>query len=526
LTDGGPTLPRPAANAHVAVIDIGSNSVRLVVYDRACRAPIPRFNEKALCALGRGLEPGGTLDPVAAAAAHRAVVRYVRLAEAMAVADLRLAATEAVRRAADGGRFLAEVERSIGRRIEVLSGEAEARLSALGVAGGFWQPDGVMADLGGGSVELAAVDAMGAAGPCVSLPLGTLRLRAAVAEHPDAARATVDRALAAIDWLDGGAVGRDLYVVGGGWRALGRIHLAGSKAPLDVIHGHAIDGGAALGLGRRIAGLSRQKLLALPGVPRRRIDTLPAAGLLLERAVARLRPARVVFSALGLREGLLFAGLQPSEMSRDPLIEGAADLGRQRNRAADIGEAMADWTAPLFAAEGPAEARLRIAACAVSDVGWLEAPGSRARDAFFMLAHYPFVGVDHPGRVAVAATVFTRYEGAPDDRALRPLLALLSGSERARVETLGRAVQLGYRLCGGVPGLLSRTRIESAGNRLLLHLPGPDLVPDPTGLEIRLQALARSLGCRDIGIIMPEDDVFGADFESILVRVQHRDNFS
>ena len=374
-----------------------------------------------------------------------------------------------------------------------------------------------MADLGGGSVELTAVDSGGATGPSVSLPLGTLRLRAAVADNVEAAAGTIDRALAAIDWLDGAAAGRCFYVVGGGWRALARIHLAEGGSPLDVIHGHAIDCDTALQLGRRIARLGRSKLAALPGVPRRRIDTLPAAALLFERVVARLRPSRVAFSALGLREGLLLTGLGPDELALDPLVEGAADLGRQRNRAPGIGAAMADWTAPLFAGEQADEARLRVAACRVSDIGWLEAPGSRARDAFFMLAHYPFVGIDHPGRVAIAATVFVRYEGAADDRALRPLLTLLSAAERSRVQILGRAMQLAYRLSGGVPGLLERTRIELAGDTLRLHLPEPDLVPEPTGLQVRLQALARSLGVGDIKIAMPHDDLFSEDFESLLV---------
>ena len=501
-----------AASSHVAVIDIGSNSVRLVVYDRACRAPIPRFNEKALCALGRGLEDGGRLDPAAAAAARRAILRFTRLSQAMGVGDLRIAATEALRRAADGGAFLAEVERAIGRRIEILSGEAEARLSALGVAGGFWRPDGIMADLGGGSVECAEVDARGAVGPCLSLPLGTLRLEAAVARDVEAAGAAVDRALAAAGWLDGAARGRSFYVVGGGWRALARIRLAETGAPLDVIHGFAIEGDAAQELGRGIAGLGRGKIAALPGVPRRRVDTLPAAALLFERVVACLRPAQVVFSALGLREGLLFAGLEPAEMALDPLVEGAADLGGERNRAAGIGAALGEWTAPLFSGEDEAEARLRVAACHVSDVGWLEAPGSRARDAFFMLAHYPFSGIDHPCRVAVAATVFTRYEGGADDRALRPLLALLGEGERLRVQRLGLAMQLAYRLSGGVPAVLAQTRIEIDGRCLVLHLAEPDLLPEPGGLRSRLQSLGRSLSIEEFRMILPQGNVIGDDF--------------
>lgn len=489
----GPAGQAAEGGGHVAVIDIGSNSIRIVLYDRLCRAPVPRFNEKALCALGRGLEPGGRLDCDAAACALHGLARFTRLAEALDAARIRIVATEALRRAGDGATFLAEAERRIGRPIAVLSGDEEARLSALGVAGGFWRPDGIVADLGGGSVELAAIGPGGVAAQRVSLPLGTLRVQPLLDQGRETAQARIEGALDTAPWLAAAARGRAFYAVGGSWRALARVHLALTSAPLEVVNGHAVDHDEARRLVRRIGELEPREVLRLPGLPSRRGETLPAAALLLARLLERLRPERVVFSALGLREGVLFDALDPAELAKDPLIEGARDLGRARSRAPGIGEAMAAWTAPLFAGEPAEAARLREAACLVSDVGWLETRDSRARDAFFMLAHYPFLGAGHAERVAIAYAVALRYDGRPDDRPLRPLLALLAPEQRRRAEALGRALLIGYRLSGGAPRLLDGSSLAIDGRQLRLVVPDQALVPEAEPLDDRLEALARSL---------------------------------
>jgi exopolyphosphatase/guanosine-5'-triphosphate,3'-diphosphate pyrophosphatase len=484
------------SSSHVAVIDIGSNSIRLVVYDRLCCAPIPRFNEKSLCALGRGIDETGRLDPGSADCALHILTRFTRLADAMQTAQIRIAATEAVRRASDGAGFLAEAERRIGRKIAVLSGRDEARFAALAVAHGFWRADGIVADLGGGSVELADVDGAGLRGRDASLPLGTLRLQPHVLKDRNAAVARIDAALGAVAWLPGAARGRSFYAVGGSFRGLARIHLAMTQAPLTVVHGYAIPSDVALKLISRMLELDRRGLAALPGIPRRRVETLPSAALLLQRLLTRLEPERVVFSALGLREGLLFDELGPEELAKDPLIEGAEDFGRARNRAAATGSAMAAWTSRLFTGESQSERRLRLAACAVSDVGWLETRDSRARDAFFMLAHYPFLGADHADRVFIAATIFIRYDGDPTDKPVRQLRPLMSESGWKRAEVLGRALQVGYRLSGGAPGLLEGTSLDVRGNELRLAIPDESLVPEFADLKSSLKVLAQALGVK------------------------------
>ncbi len=491
--------------APVAVIDIGSNSVRLVIYDTLSRAPFPRFNEKSLCGLGRDLDTTGRLSDAAMAATVNAVHRYAAIAEAMQAHRLDIFATEAVRRASNGGELVAAIGERTGREVRILSGAEEARFAAMGVAAGFWRPAGVVGDLGGGSLEFSTVDhgadgltRVGAA--TASLPLGALRLQPLLANDPRAARRRLDDAFALRPW--GGEVPPErFYVVGGGWRALARFHLARQAAPLRIVHGLELDLPTARGLARTILKAGSAELASLPGVPGRRAETIQAAALVLDRLVKAMAPSRVVFSALGLREGWLHACLPPVEQALDPLLVGAALFGRPRARVPHIGEAMQEWTAPLFAGETEAEARLRLAACELSDFGWRDHPELRALQCFQRLTQFPFVGLDHAERVFLATAIHSRYGGSDTAPEIQPALQLLAPAERQRAVVLGRALQLGYRFSGSVPELLAHARLALAGDTLRLIVSTIEDVPDTEPVRTRLKNLAKALGLRRTEIV-------------------------
>jgi exopolyphosphatase/guanosine-5'-triphosphate,3'-diphosphate pyrophosphatase len=476
-----------------AVVDVGSNSVRLVVYERLCRAPIALFNEKSVCALGNSLAATGRLGWQETGSALHALRRFAHIAQALRVGEIEYVATEAVRRAANGAEFLAEARRAIGRDVTVLSGQEEAHSAAMGVAYSFHGADGIVGDLGGGSADLSPVTPDGPAGPYGSLPIGTLPVTRMLLEDPAAAGGLVDAQLDTVPWLAGAARGRRFYVVGGGWRALARIRLALTDTPLKVVHDYALTAEEAIKLGRTVAGLEEEELQTVPGMPRRRLETVRAAALVFDRVVRRIEPEAVVFSAFGLREGRVFLRLSPEELRADPLLAGAHDFGRSRARVPAIGAAMGTWTAPLFPGETADEQRLRLAACEVSDSAWREHPAFRAREAFYRLAQYPFIGLTHAERAFIAFAVFVRYEGNPDDPFIRPIMTLLPDPGRRRAMLLGAALQLGYRVSAAVPDLLETSRLEIAGDELRLHLPAPDAAPDPEILRPRLRAVARQL---------------------------------
>src|SRR3954453_7603347 len=199
-----------------AIIDIGSNSVRLVVYDEIGRAPFPRFNEKALCQLGDGLARTGALTPDGIARTLAALRRFRAIADAMAVGRIDALATEAVRQASNGPDLVAQITAQTGLPVRVLSGAEEAYFGALGVVSGFYRPAGLSGDMGGGSLEMAEVldDRVGS--QSISLPLGALPVRRLLEAGIDTAKARVDALLR--DGVPPGLASPTFFAVGGGWR--------------------------------------------------------------------------------------------------------------------------------------------------------------------------------------------------------------------------------------------------------------------------------------------------------------------
>jgi exopolyphosphatase/guanosine-5'-triphosphate,3'-diphosphate pyrophosphatase len=482
-----------------AVVDIGSNSVRLVVYDELGRAPLPRFNEKSLCRLAAGLDETGELAAEGVRRTVEATRRFRAIADAMGVVRIDVLATEATRRATNGGKLVAAIGREAGLDVRVLSGAEEASFAALGVISGFFRPTGVVGDMGGGSLELAVVADDRVGEPSASLPLGALPAQALLSKHGEKAKAAIDALLR--EKLPQDLTAPSFYAVGGGWRAFAKVHIAAARPPVDVVHGYTIDAREARSLAKRLWRLAPAALGKLPGVPSRRRSTLPAAALVLDRVLKRLAPERVVFSALGVREGWLYAQLPIEERYLDPLVEGAQIFGVPQMRVADFAPALASWTRDLFPAETPGFERLRVAACALSDMAWRDQVDLRASESFRRLLHFPFIGIDHSDRAFLAATIHARYAGEPDDPTLSPAIGLLTSSARRQAEILGRAMLLGYRISGGVPGILASARLRIGAGSIRLEVSKAARVPDSEVVASRLQLLANAAGVDRIEVI-------------------------
>ncbi len=485
--------PCPPAGLPVAVVDIGSNSVRLVVYDRIARSPLVRFNEKVMCGLGRGIERTGRLHEAGMESAIQTLARFARLAKAMRAGRLDVCATEAARSASNGSAFIRRAEAVLGVPVTILSGEEEAFFTALGVRAGFHRPDGLVGDLGGGSLEFARI-ADGRPGTSLSLPLGTLRLGDRFAGDLAAARRHVDRMLHGIAGFLEQTAGSDLYIVGGGWRAIARVRLAMLNAPLRVLHGFAMTRAEAQDFARQLGRYDPSALADLPGVPRRRVDTFAQALVLFERVVRAARPRRVVFSAFGVREGRLIRHLPDAAIDQDPLLVEAEEIGRTWNRDPAMGEALIRWTDQLFEQEEPADRRLRHAACHLADIAWRDHPDARARMVLLELTQMPLLALDHAERARLAFALFTRYDGTPQDAMLTPLLTLVGNRERAWAERLGRALTLGFRLSGAVAEILDRAQLAQERHSLVLGLPEDGSMPFGDVVDQRLKALARAMG--------------------------------
>ena len=342
----------------LGVIDIGSNTVRLVVYDPPTRLPFPVFNEKADCMLGRGLAASGRLSPDGIVEAMRALSRFTRLAVAMEVDRLEAVATAAVRDASDGAEFVAEIDRRFGLKVQVIDGTAESRFAALGVLSGTPEADGMLGDLGGGSLDLVGMDT-GIFGQTASLPLGHLR----VAEMGTAVAAAerVREQLMEQLWI-GTLAGRTFYAVGGSWRTVARVILERTGWPLHVIDGFSVPTDEALRQIEWIMKSSARTLRRIRGVSGRRIETLPHAAAVMHELLLLGRPNRVVFSAFGMREGKMLSMLPDTIRVQDPLIAGCTRHAERAGRFSLHGEEILAWMAPVFVDADPAEDRLRLAA--------------------------------------------------------------------------------------------------------------------------------------------------------------------
>jgi exopolyphosphatase/guanosine-5'-triphosphate,3'-diphosphate pyrophosphatase len=491
LTEGGiqpPGRERPKqGQRRIAVIDIGSNSIRLVVYDGLSRAPIALVNEKVYAELGKTVGETGRLNPDGIAQAFETLTRFSRLIQAMKVGSCHVVATAAVRDAKDGPAFLNQITRRAGLSATIISGEEEGRLSAEGVLSGIPDADGAMGDMGGGSVELVRL-IKGTVGPRTTMPLGPFRLMA-IGGGRSAQMAAVDARLDRVPWLSE-IQGATFYAVGGAWRAFAMVHMEQVGHPIHIVHHYAIDADQAIEFAQL---LSKQSRLSLEGsgVSRRRIEVLPLAAMFMERLLKRARPKRLVFSAFGLREGILYDMLAPAARAEDPLLSACASVA---DRIGRFGEAkpLVSWIKPVWHESGLLH-QLGLAACLLSDVGWLEHPDYRSEQAYLKTLRMPFGGIDHVGRAFLALALYLRYGGRVDDQTTYAAHVLLEERMLRNAVSLGLMLRLAYTLCAGALTLLERTALRRDGARLIL-----EIAPDAADLKVeavdrRFEALARSM---------------------------------
>ncbi|MEP0322152.1 exopolyphosphatase [Bauldia litoralis] len=482
------------------MVDIGSNSVRLVVYERLSRSATPIFNEKELCGLARGLEATKRLDPAAIASALAALRRYRALADQIGVSQIHVLATAAPREAENGPEFVAAVEAITGVPIHMLSGKEEAELTAYGVISGIHDAHGIAGDLGGGSLEV--VDVHGdTVGSGETFPLGGLRLAETAQGSVKKAEKIIADALEKSEVLKEGSK-RDFYAIGGTWRSLARLQMRQKGYPLHVTHQYAIEAGEAAEFCKMVARRDVDSLDSIEVVSRNRRPLLPYGAAVLEQVIKTMKPSRIVMSALGVREGHLYDLLSAEEKALDPLIVACEELALLRSRSPRHAAELSPWAGQAFEAIGldetEEEQRLRHAACLLADIGWRVHPEYRGEQSLNLIAHAAFIGVDHPGRAYLALTNFYRHEGLIDE-ALSPRIRELAPTrymERARA--LGAVLRVANMISGAMPGVMPRTRLERDGKKLVLVLPH-DLAPlGGARVERRLATLAKTAGLEAI----------------------------
>jgi len=479
----------------VAIVDIGSNSVRLVAYESRSRAPTPTFNEKALCGLGRGVATTGLLPEDAVAKALAALQRFRVLCDTMQIEDVSAIATAAVRDAANGPAFLKLAEQAVQCDIQLLSGQQEARYSALGVASSIHAADGLVGDLGGGSLELVEVKS-GKAGQGLTLPIGGLSLVDLSERSPKKAAKIVRDTLSSVKLLQK-LPGRSFYAVGGTWRALARLHMRQRQYPMNVMHNYVIPTKDALDFARLVERVEAEALLSIEAVSSARRPLLAYGAAVMEEIIRQASPKEVIISVLGVREGMLFSQLSPEVQAEDPLIASAREFNQLRSRAPKHAEELFAWTGALIESshleENDDDRRLRHAACLLSDISWRAHPDYRGTQAYDLVVNAAFIGVDHPSRAYLALAAAYRHL-SNEDFVTPQSRSLVTARQLDRARILGAAMRVAYNISAAMPGVLPRAPMLCAKGQAVLTLPR-DLSPlSSERLQSRMRQFTRLVG--------------------------------
>ncbi|WP_073326273.1 Ppx/GppA family phosphatase [Wenxinia saemankumensis] len=441
---------------HIGVVDVGSNSVRMVVFDGAARSPAYFYNEKIMCALGAGLSETGHLSPEGRARALAALARFAMLAEGMKLPPLSIVATAAVREASDGPDFCREVKELTGLDVKVIDGDEEARLSAQGVLLGWPGSYGLVCDIGGSSMELADLSD-GEVGRRLTSPLGPLKLRE-VPGGKKGLKAHVRGVVQTLHQNMGEETGMRLFLVGGSWRAIARIDMERRGYPLHVLHEYRMTSRAVSATRDFIEESDLEDLRGRLSISSERMSLVPYAIHVLDNVVRTFRPKDITVSSYGIREGLLYEAMDDGLRTRDPLIEAARFAEAKDARLPGFGDRLYDFVAPLFTRADWQKRRIIHAACLLHDVSWRAHPDYRAEVCFDNATRANLGGLKHRERVYLGLALLHRYASKREGTRIEALLGLLEEDEIREAEVLGRAMRLGAMLWLGaeaVPAKLS-----------------------------------------------------------------------
>jgi exopolyphosphatase / guanosine-5'-triphosphate,3'-diphosphate pyrophosphatase len=495
--DADPTAQGRIKGARpVAVLDIGSNSVRLVVYERHARALTPLYNEKSACALGRGIAKTGSLSQSSMDTAIEAIKRFALVARMMRVGKVHILATSAVRDASNREQFVGAVETVMEASVNVLSGEQEAHFAALGAVAGIPGFSGVVGDLGGGSLEFSSI-AAGADTLGESFELGAIRLQddsdASPAKAAEIVRARLKQSL-----LADATAGMQFAAIGGTWRALAKLHQIQTGYPLRMVQDYTVPADQMIDFCDAIVAANAVK--GYPGaseVSNSRRELVPFGAAALSEVLKAGRFASVVFSALGVREGFLYGLLDEREQQIDPLIQGAEELSTLRSRSPAHANDLVEFTGQYLKAadldETDAERRLRVVACLLADIGWRSHPDYRGPQSVDNVAYGSLTGVDHLGRSFLAQVIAVRYDGLKSKSALG-LAELGSPALTARARLIGALFRVAYPMTAAMPGILPRIRFSLEGGALVLHLPADFAFLNGDHLRNRLRQFSEETG--------------------------------
>jgi len=484
----------------IGVLDIGSNSVRLVLYEMFGAHFSPVYNEKILAGLGRDLRETGCLSKAGKALTFNALRRFKAIVDAQDHTDLIIGATAALREAKDAAHFIKQIKDETGLDITPLGGSEEARLSAMGVLAAEPRANGIAADLGGSSLELIKIsDGQPAKG--ISLLLGPFETVGDNLRAPELYKSQKLRTLITenihqhnMPDLKGGA----LYLIGGAWRNLASIYQHRADYPLRTLQNYELTVDDARDMARWAFQDGREAVLEWPGISSRRAETLPYSGLLLDILIEIIKPSGVIISSTGLREGLIYDSMPDHLKARDSLLDGCRDLARGNLQAVAFGGPLYKFIVPATAHfpncyDAKNETRLRRAACYLAGIGKGLHPDYRAGLVFENVLYAPLAGLTHKERAYLAYILYCSYTSKNTPPNKEAIEFWLNGAEQNCARIYGTAMRLGVVASGRTSILLGNLGLSVTNNQLHLTTTEPHAELISNLIQYRLKKLGKLL---------------------------------
>ncbi len=480
----------------IAILDIGSNSVRLVVYEGLTRSPAVLFNEKVLCGLGRGVAKTGSLDEVAVKRALSAIKRFKQLSDQLGVEALHILATAAAREAENGPKFISKVEKICDGKVQLLSGEMEAYYAGLGAKSGFYNAEGIVGDLGGGSMELMPTDANEKQG--LTTPLGGLRLQETSDDDVSQASKIARKELSNVK-LKWPSKDKCFYAIGGTWRNLARLHMIDVGYPLDVVHGYTVKAKDYIEFCKKVAKGNLDDFKGIEEISKNRQNLLPFGAVALIEALDKLGAKEIQMSATGLREGYLYSLLDEETRKTDALLEATGELAILRSRSPQHSLELADWTGMAFEQigmeESSSEQRWRKAACNLADISWRADSDFRAEQSLGIINNAGFNSISHEGRAYLTIVNFHRHQGMGSKHQPPESAKLASDETAKKARLLAALFRLLYLFSASVEDVLPGLKLVRTGyGNLVLEVPEDLEVLIGERPTNRLQQLSKEIG--------------------------------
>ena len=448
-----------------AVVDIGSNNIRLVVYGGLGRAPVVVYSDKSVCQLGKNIEQTGTLNAKGVKKSLKILRRFISVTQTMRVDDVRIVATAAVREATDGQDYIDDIQSFCDCHVEILSGECEARMAGQGVWYGIPEASGLVADLGGGSLELAELK-NGTVGRVCSMPVGVLRY----GDNPDLQ--TIAQQVARIfqnhSFLEDTPY-ENIYLVGGAWRALMQQHMVDTAYGVKVMHYYTQPRQAIENLLTPIIS-GKRPLSDLSQVNKRRRPYMGVASVILQTLVQQTNPNHIITSGYGVREGILVDDFTDKDKATCALLASCQKIVAGAPVLSLAGDDLFQWMTPAIEHLGDRDKTIVHGACYLVNAVRFDDPDHRGRQILSWMMQRPLLGLSHYERAFMGYMMNARYKKISKKSTLGKLLRkTVRDEDVSTAKVVGAAMALAYSLSGGVDDILKKFHLDIDGDTLILR---------------------------------------------------------